>query len=180
MMLMNIPTVAKIYAMNSAQPAVSTQRIRLIVKIGSLLDQTIRRWMLYHTLLTVGAISECKRTGTDHLQGAAPKRDVPECLMHFLAYLPSCRRFLFHVGLPLTRCRKPQEAGHQTLILDLLLCFNVLGTNRGPTDRIQHINKHSMICQVDTIDFSEKHSLKKPPYAFGSELVKKSETVKAC
>ena len=41
----------------------------------------------------------------------------------------------------------------------LLSCFNVLGTNRGPTDRIQHINKHSLICQVDTIDFlSEKHS----------------------
>ena len=71
MMLMNIPTVAKIYAMNSAQPAVSTQRIRLIVKIGSLLDHTIRRWMLYHTLLTVGAISDCEQTGTDHLQGAA-------------------------------------------------------------------------------------------------------------
>ena len=63
----------------------------------------------------------------------------------------------------------------------LLLCFNVLGTNRGPTDRIQYINKHSLICQVDTIDFlSEKHSLRKPPHAFGSELVKKSETVKAC
>ena len=63
----------------------------------------------------------------------------------------------------------------------LLLCFNVLGTNRGPTDRIQYINKHSLICQVDTIDFlREKHSLRKPPHAFGSELVKKSETVKAC
>ena len=24
----------------------------------------------------------------------------------------------------------------------LLLCFNVLGTNRGPTDRIQHLEKH--------------------------------------
>lgn len=68
MMLMNIPTVAKIYAMNRAQPAVSTQRIRLIVKIGSLLDQTIRRWILYHTLLTVGAISEFARMGADHLQ----------------------------------------------------------------------------------------------------------------
>ena len=66
-------------------------------------------------------------------------------------------------------------------LLFLRLCFNVLGANRGPTDRIQHINKHSLICQVDTIDFlSEKHSLRKPPHAFGSELVKKSETVKAC
>ena len=46
------------------------------------------------------------------------------------------------------------------LFLLLLLCFNVLGTNRGPTDRIQHINKHSSMCQVDTIDFlSKKHSL---------------------
>ena len=60
-------------------------------------------------------------------------------------------------------------------LLTVLLCFNVLGTNTGPTDRIQHINKHSLICQVDTIDFlSEKHSLRKPPHAFGSELVKKS------
>ena len=63
----------------------------------------------------------------------------------------------------------------------LLLCFNVLGTNRGPTDRIQHINEHLLICQVDTIDFlSKKHSLRKPPHALNSELVKKSETVKAC
>ena len=69
----------------------------------------------------------------------------------------------------------------RSLFILLLLCFNVLGTNRGPIDRIQHINKHSLICQVDTIDFlSEKHSLRKPPHAFGSELVKKSETVKAC
>ena len=68
----------------------------------------------------------------------------------------------------------------QPVGITLLLCFHVLGTNRGPTDRIQHINKHSMICQVDTIHFlSEKHSLRKPPHAFGSELVKKSETVKA-
>lgn len=73
MMLMNIPTVAKIYAMNSAHPAVRTQRTRLIVKIGSLLDQTIRRWMLYHTLLTVGAMSVYGRNGTDHLQGVATK-----------------------------------------------------------------------------------------------------------
>ena len=83
MMLMNIPTVAKIYARNSAQPAVSTQRIRLIVKMGSLLDQTIRRWMLYHTLLTVGAISKYGRTGADHLQGAARKRGVQEFSTHF-------------------------------------------------------------------------------------------------
>ena len=45
--------------------------------------------------------------------------------------------------------------------------------------RIQFIKKHSMLCQVDTIDFpSEKHSLRKSPHAFGSELVKKSETEK--
>ena len=43
MMLKNIPTVANMYAMNSAQPAVNTHRTRLIVKIGSLFDQTIRR-----------------------------------------------------------------------------------------------------------------------------------------
>ena len=67
------------------------------------------------------------------------------------------------------------------VILPVLLRFNVLGTNRGPTDRIQHINKHLMICQVDTIDFLlEKYSLRKPPHVFGSELVKKSETEKAC
>ena len=42
-MLMNMTTVANTYAMKSAQPAVRTQRTRLIVKIGSLLDQTIRR-----------------------------------------------------------------------------------------------------------------------------------------
>ena len=71
------------------------------------------------------------------------------------------------------------SAALSTLLL--LLCFNVLGTNRGPTDRIQHINKHSLICQVDTINFlSKNHSLRKPPHAFGSELVKKSEIVKAC
>ena len=34
-----------------------------------------------------------------------------------------------------------------------------------------------MECQVDTMDFlREKHSLRKP-HAFGSELVKKSETI---
>ena len=34
-----------------------------------------------------------------------------------------------------------------------------------------------MICQVDTIDFlSEKHSLRKPPHAFSSELAQKAET----
>ena len=34
-----------------------------------------------------------------------------------------------------------------------------------------------MICQMDTIDFlPEKHNLTKSPHAFGSELVKKSET----
>ena len=41
-----------------------------------------------------------------------------------------------------------------------------------------------MICQVDTTDFlrdaadflREKHSLRKPPHAFGSELVRISET----
>ena len=34
-----------------------------------------------------------------------------------------------------------------------------------------------MICQVDTIYFlSETSSLREPPHAFGSELVKKSET----
>ena len=43
------------------------------------------------------------------------------------------------------------------------------------------MNKHSMICQVETTDFlSEKHSLGKPPHAFGSELVKKFETEEAC
>ena len=37
-----------------------------------------------------------------------------------------------------------------------------------------------MECQVDTMDFlREKHSLRKPPHAFGSELVKRSETGKA-
>ena len=40
--------------------------------------------------------------------------------------------------------------------------FNVLGTHRGPTDRVQHVKKHSMMCQVDTIEFlCEKHSLTK-------------------
>ena len=34
-----------------------------------------------------------------------------------------------------------------------------------------------MICQVDTIDFlGEKPSLRKPPHAFGSESVKKSDS----
>lgn len=56
MMLRNIPTVANMYAMKRAQPAVKTHRTRLIVKIGSLFDQTIRRWMLYHMLLIVGAM----------------------------------------------------------------------------------------------------------------------------
>ena len=38
-----------------------------------------------------------------------------------------------------------------------------------------------MICQVDTIDFlREPQSLRKPPHAFGSELVRKSEAEKAC
>lgn len=74
-MLMNITTVANTYAMKSAQPAVRTQRTRLIVKTGSLLDQTIRRWMLYQTLLTVGAMSELGRTNKDHLKGAARQCD---------------------------------------------------------------------------------------------------------
>ena len=42
---------------------------------------------------------------------------------------------------------------HVVIYILLLSCFDVLGTSRGPTDRIQHINKHSMICQVETIDF---------------------------
>ena len=34
-----------------------------------------------------------------------------------------------------------------------------------------------MVCQVDTIIFSrENHPLRKPPHAFGSDLVVKSET----
>ena len=44
----------------------------------------------------------------------------------------------------------------------------VLGTNRGPTDRIQALN--DML--ADTIDLL--HFLRKPPHAFGSESVKKS------
>ena len=50
-----------------------------------------------------------------------------------------------------------------------------------PTDREQHMKKHSMICQVDTVDFlREEHPLRKAPHAFGSELVKKPETEMAC
>ena len=54
--------------------------------------------------------------------------------------------------------------------------FNVLGTNRQNTT----YKKHSMICQVDTMDYLNNHSLRKSPHAFGSELVNKSETEKAC
>ena len=35
------------------------------------------------------------------------------------------------------------------MLLLLLFTFNVLGTNRGPTDRIQHIKKHSMFKAFD-------------------------------
>ena len=74
-------------------------------------------------------------------------------------------------------CIAPCHLYRRTLYLLLLLCFNVLGTNRGPTDRIQHIRKHLIICHLDAIDsLHEKHSLRKPSHAFGSELVKKSET----
>ena len=53
---------------------------------------------------------------------------------------------------------------------DAFFWFNVLGTNRGPTDRVQHTQKHQMVCQVDTIDFqSGNRSLRKSPHAFGSE-----------
>ena len=58
-----------------------------------------------------------------------------------------------------TRIRTRRKKKMQLFIL--LLCFDLLGTNRGPTDRIQQINKHSMICQVETIELkflSEKHS----------------------
>ena len=77
------------------------------------------------------------------------------------------------------RCWNLADAAAGDLHLTfILLCFNVLGTNRGPTDRVQHITKHSLICQMDTIDFQcEHHSLRKPPHAFGSELVKKPKQI---
>ncbi len=61
-MLIAMPTVANMYTINKAQPAVSTHKTRRIVRIGSLLDQTIRRWMLYQMLLIVTAMtSTCGR-----------------------------------------------------------------------------------------------------------------------
>lgn len=63
MMLMNIPIVAKMYAMNRAQPAVSTHKTRLIVSIGSRLDHTISRWMLYQIPLTVTAMFDTAQRG---------------------------------------------------------------------------------------------------------------------
>ena len=45
----------------------------------------------------------------------------------------------------------------------------------------KHIKKHSMTRQVDKIDFlHEKQSLRKPSHAFGSGLMKESETEKTC
>ena len=34
------------------------------------------------------------------------------------------------------------KTGFRLGLYFLLLCFNVQGTNRGPTDRVQHIKKH--------------------------------------
>ena len=49
---------------------------------------------------------------------------------------------------------------------------NVLGTNRGPTDRKRRIN-----IQIDNVDFlQEKQHLRKPPHAFDSELAINSDT----
>ena len=65
--------------------------------------------------------------------------------------------------------------------LFVLSCLNVLGTLYWANRQSTTDKKAQMICQVDTIDLlHEKHSLSKPPHAFGSELVKQSETEKAC
>ena len=62
-----------------------------------------------------------------------------------------------------------QESGSINLLL-LLLCLNVLGTNRGPTDRIQHIKKALNDMSGGYKRFSKsKHSLRRPPHAFGSD-----------
>ena len=59
----------------------------------------------------------------------------------------------------------------------VLMSWGPTGANRQNTTH----KEHSMISQVDTIDFlSGKDSLRKPPHAFGSESVNKSETEKAC
>ena len=52
----------------------------------------------------------------------------------------------------------------------------------GPTGGQQtEYNTKKALNDMDTKDFlREKHSLRKPPHAFGSGLVKKSETEKAC
>ena len=61
----------------------------------------------------------------------------------------------------------------------LLFMFNVLGTNWGPTDRVQDISTKWNVRRIQWISYVKKHSLKRAPHAFGSELVKKSETEKA-
>ena len=73
-----------------------------------------------------------------------------------------CKHYLFVMLRVLRLDRADPLVWQKALVkseVTLLLCFNVLGTDRGPTDRIQHINKHSLICQVYTIDFLSENTL---------------------
>ena len=56
--------------------------------------------------------------------------------------------------------------------------FECPGDQQGANRQSACDKKHKMMCQVDTTDFlHENHSLmRNTPHAFGSELVKKSET----
>jgi len=75
-------------------------------------------------------------------------------------------------------CGKVAETEQASIINQSINIFNVLGGNWDPTDKnkkFSSVNSYSQICFLHA-----KHSLRKPPDAFGSHKDIKSAVVQQC
>ena len=68
-----------------------------------------------------------------------------------------------------------QHACHGKYVCMYVCLFNVLGTNRGPTDKVLFMQIHL----AKMLLLREKQFLMNPPHAFASQLSKKSDTEQA-